>query len=70
MVMVESAYELGDPTEGYPVRIRARGRAVLANPMLNRGTAFSTDERRALDLEGLTGHRPNTRHLLEIGLCA
>jgi malate dehydrogenase (oxaloacetate-decarboxylating) len=31
----------------------ARGRAVLADPRLNRGTAFTQDERRALDLVGL-----------------
>jgi malate dehydrogenase (oxaloacetate-decarboxylating) len=31
----------------------ARGRAVLADPRLNRGTAFSAAERRALDLVGL-----------------
>lgn len=35
-----------------PLRIRARGRAVLANPMTNRGTAFTVEERQALDLEG------------------
>jgi malate dehydrogenase (oxaloacetate-decarboxylating) len=51
--MSEAAYELGSPAEGYPVRIRARGRAVLTTPMLNRGTAFTLAERRALDLEGL-----------------
>ncbi|MEU6370583.1 NAD-dependent malic enzyme [Streptomyces sp. NPDC046931] len=31
----------------------ARGRAVLSNPRLNRGTAFSEEERRELDLVGL-----------------
>ncbi|MGK4584960.1 NAD-dependent malic enzyme [Kitasatospora sp. HPMI-4] len=31
----------------------ARGRAVLADPRLNKGTAFTKDERRALDLVGL-----------------
>lgn len=31
----------------------ARGRAVLADPRLNRGTAFTEDERQALDLVGL-----------------
>jgi malate dehydrogenase (oxaloacetate-decarboxylating) len=51
--MLDAAYELGPAAEGYPVRIRARGRAVLSNPMLNRGTAFTPPERRALDLEGL-----------------
>lgn len=31
----------------------ARGRAVLADPRLNRGTAFTQQERQALDLVGL-----------------
>src|SRR5438132_9216962 len=51
--MNESPYELGSAAEGYPVRIRARGRTVLSNPMLNRGTAFTLGERRALGLQGL-----------------
>jgi malate dehydrogenase (oxaloacetate-decarboxylating) len=51
--MYERPYELGSPAEGYSVRIRARGRSVLSNPMLNRGTAFTLDERRALGLQGL-----------------
>ena len=36
-----------------PLRITARGRAVLADPRTNRGTAFTEAERRALDLIGL-----------------
>ena len=51
--MLEAAYVLGSPAEDYPVRIRARGRDVLSNPILNRGTAFTPAERRVLDLEGL-----------------
>jgi malate dehydrogenase (oxaloacetate-decarboxylating) len=51
--MLDVAYELGPAAEGYPVRIRARGRSVLSNPMLNRGTAFTHEERRALALQGL-----------------
>jgi malate dehydrogenase (oxaloacetate-decarboxylating) len=51
--MLDVAYELGPAAEGYPVRIRARGRSVLSNPMLNRGTAFTHEERRALGLRGL-----------------
>jgi malate dehydrogenase (oxaloacetate-decarboxylating) len=51
--MLDAAYELGLAAEDYPVRIRARGRSVLTNPMLNRGTAFTHAERRELGLEGL-----------------
>lgn len=51
--MYEGPYELGSATEGYPVRIRARGRSVLSNPILNRGTAFTEGERQALGLTGL-----------------
>lgn len=39
--MYEAPYELGSSADGYPLRIRARGRSVLSNPMLNRGTAFT-----------------------------
>jgi malate dehydrogenase (oxaloacetate-decarboxylating) len=51
--MYEAAYELGSAADGYPLRIRARGRSVLSNPMLNRGTAFAPEERQALGLQGL-----------------
>ena len=34
-------------------RMRLRGSAVLASPMLNRGTAFTLAERQALGLTGL-----------------
>src|SRR5512133_1967419 len=53
IAMLDAAYELGPAAEDYPVRIRARGRSVLTNPMLNRGTAFTHAERRELGLEGL-----------------
>ena len=36
-----------------PLRIRTRGRAVLSNPMTNRGTAFTAAERELLELDGL-----------------
>ncbi|GAA3128379.1 NAD-dependent malic enzyme [Streptomyces echinatus] len=36
-----------------PLKITARGRAVLSDPRINRGTAFTGPERRALDLVGL-----------------
>ena len=51
--MYETPYELGSAADGYPVRIRARGRMVLTTPMLNRGTAFTTEQRRVLGLQGL-----------------
>ena len=51
--MFEEPYELGSAADGYPVRIRARGRSVLTNPMLNRGTAFTPEQRQALGLQGL-----------------
>lgn len=35
------------------LRIRTRGRAVLSNPMTNRGTAFTIAEREMLELDGL-----------------
>ncbi|GAA5164433.1 NAD-dependent malic enzyme [Ornithinimicrobium tianjinense] len=35
------------------LRIRTRGRAVLSNPMTNRGTAFTAAEREALEIDGL-----------------
>lgn len=51
--MYEAPYELGSAADGYPIRIRARGRMVLTTLMLNRGTAFTTDQRRVLGLPGL-----------------
>jgi malate dehydrogenase (oxaloacetate-decarboxylating) len=51
--MYERPYELGRPEDGYPVRIRARGNEVLATPMINRGTAFTLEERETLGLTGL-----------------
>jgi malate dehydrogenase (oxaloacetate-decarboxylating) len=51
--MYEAPYELGSAADGYPVRIRARGRLVLTTPMLNRGTAFTAEQRRMLGLQGL-----------------
>ena len=35
-----------------PLRIRTRGRAVLSNPMTNRGTAFTAQEREVLEIDG------------------
>ena len=51
--MYERPYELVRGPSGYRARIRARGAAVLTSGMLNRGTAFTVPERRALGLTGL-----------------
>lgn len=46
-------YEQDTSTGAGTLRIRARGRAVLGNPMTNRGTAFTEEQRLALGLVGL-----------------
>jgi len=51
--MYEQPYVLESTPEGSVARIRARGNAVLSTPMINRGTAFTLEERRALGLIGL-----------------
>ena len=51
--MAHRDYEQETSTAGGTLRIRARGRAVLSNPMTNRGTAFTSEQRRALGLVGL-----------------
>jgi malate dehydrogenase (oxaloacetate-decarboxylating) len=51
--MSERPYELAWTAEGIVARTWLRGRAVLASPMLNRGTAFTPAERQALGLTGL-----------------
>src|SRR5580700_1544328 len=42
------------------VRVRVRGRSVLASPLLNRGTAFTSAEREALGLAGLITNAVST----------
>jgi len=51
--MHEKPYELFSSGEGVVARIHVRGSAVLASPTVNRGTAFTYEERRALRLTGL-----------------
>ena len=52
--MFEGAYELVRSDDGnYTARIMARGLAVLGSPMINRGTAFTPEQRRELGLTGL-----------------
>ncbi len=62
MVVVEPLYELARTAGGIEARVRLRGRAVLASPLLNRGTAFTQAEREAL---GLTGLLPDATSTLE-----
>lgn len=49
----DEPYELMSSPEGVIARIRARGSDVLTNPRINRGTAFTLEERRSLGLTGL-----------------
>ena len=51
--MATAPYELVPEPGGVLARINVRGSAVLASPSINRGTAFSLDEREALGLDGL-----------------
>jgi malate dehydrogenase (oxaloacetate-decarboxylating) len=52
-VVPAGTYELIQTGDGYAARITARGQAVLAAPTINRGTAFTLEERRELRLTGL-----------------
>ena len=51
--MPQGNYELVQTADGYTARISARGVAVLATPTINRGTAFTFEERPQLGLTGL-----------------
>jgi malate dehydrogenase (oxaloacetate-decarboxylating) len=51
--MTERPYEFVRTAEGPVLRVRVRGTSVLSTPILNRGTAFTQAERRALGLVGL-----------------
>jgi malate dehydrogenase (oxaloacetate-decarboxylating) len=51
--MPEDAYELVRTDEGIVARVRARGTAVLSSPTINRGTAFTDEQRHQLGLVGL-----------------
>ena len=52
-VMTQAPYELRTSPNGVTATIHARGSAVLASPTINRGTAFTLQEREALGLNGL-----------------
>jgi malate dehydrogenase (oxaloacetate-decarboxylating) len=58
--MTERPYEFLRTPEGPVLAVRARGTSVLATPILNRGTAFTPEERRALGLVGLLPHGVST----------
>lgn len=51
--MPQGSYELVQSADGYTARIFSRGAAVLATPTINRGTAFTYEQRRELGLTGL-----------------
>jgi malate dehydrogenase (oxaloacetate-decarboxylating) len=51
--MYSELYELVPTPDGIVAHIHARGTAVLAAPAINRGTAFTMEEREALGLTGL-----------------
>jgi malate dehydrogenase (oxaloacetate-decarboxylating) len=51
--MYPEPYDLVRTSDGMVARINVRGAAVLATPTINRGTAFTEEERRALGLTGL-----------------
>jgi malate dehydrogenase (oxaloacetate-decarboxylating) len=51
--MDERPYQFISTADGPALRVRARGTQVLSTPMLNRGTAYTLQEREALGLVGL-----------------
>jgi malate dehydrogenase (oxaloacetate-decarboxylating) len=51
--MYERPYELISTPAGTIARVHIRGGSVLSSPLLNRGTAFTIEERLALGLTGL-----------------
>ncbi len=51
--MPQGSYELVQSDDGYTARISARGASVLATPTINRGTAFTREQRAELGLTGL-----------------
>ena len=51
--MSRAPYQLVSTAEGLVARTGLRGNEVLTSPLLNRGTAFTFDEREALGLTGL-----------------
>jgi malate dehydrogenase (oxaloacetate-decarboxylating) len=60
--MTERPYEVVHSPAGTVARVRIRGSSILSSPLLNRGTAFTAEERQAL---GLTGLLPNAVSTME-----
>jgi malate dehydrogenase (oxaloacetate-decarboxylating) len=58
--MTERPYELVQSPAGTVARVRIRGSSILSSPLLNRGTAFTTEERQTLGLTGLLPHAVST----------
>ena len=52
-MMFSRLAEVVQDSSGRRLRTKARGYAVLRDPALNKGTAFTTAERQALGLNGL-----------------
>lgn len=55
--MARRPYDILPGNHGSRIRVRARGSALLHIPRLNRGTAFTREQRLALGLEGLLPDR-------------
>ncbi|MCE1179320.1 MAG: NAD-dependent malic enzyme [Micrococcales bacterium] len=54
---MKRVYESIFSPDGEKVRVHARGPEVLATPAINRGTAFTAEQRRALGIQGLLPSR-------------
>ena len=65
MVRIDRPFELVRSGDEWLVQARVRGGLVLSSPLLNRGTAFSLEEREAL---GLTGLLPSAVSTMEAQL--
>ena len=55
--MYAEPYELRRTPQGMVARVNVRGSAVLASPTINRGTAFTDEQRQMLGLTGLLRQR-------------
>ena len=51
--MYQRDFELDTTSGDVTLKVRARGRLILIHPMVNRGTAFTHEERRQLGISGL-----------------